>query len=1550
MRLFCLFSFLFCTLALSGFSGENTPSATHIPLSVARPLALPHISTVDPFFITTSSAVSGGIITNDGGSPVTSQGVCYSTSPHPTINDKLAEEFINGPDFISIIKELAPGITYYVRAFATNASGTAYGEEKSFATLYPGLPLLSTSTAYDITSTSASLSGIVNNAQNSEFLLRGICYSTSPNPNTSDQVKSAEPGNASFSCTLTGLQPGFVYYARSFAVTEQGTAYGNQIIFGTFSGTLPVLVTAPISNIRTNGASSGGNITSSGGSAVTQRGICFSTQPNPTLSDQVLLSTTMGPGSYTSTLVTGLPDTRYYIRAFATNSFGTAYGNELSFTTYSEGAFPTVITKPVTAIRTTHAYSGVIIVDQGSIIPMYLPGICWAKHPNPTIENDSLYFSYELSSSGDFGLYAMPNLDSNTTYYVRAFADGPFGTAYGNEVTFRTLLTDPVAPTVSTIAASDISINSATAGGRIENDHGYPVIVRALCYDTLPMPDISFRGKRVMAGSGGGSFPVSLTGLRPNTNYYIRAYASNEGGPAYGEQFSFTTFPELPLVTTDEVTYINTRGGLLHGTAGGELISERGFCYGLAPQPTIASDTLRAGSGEGSFEKALGGLITDTVYYIRAYAINSSGVVYGGQVSFRTADVHMPTVSTLEITDITTGGATCSATVSEDGGAAVSVRGICYSRSPEPTLNNSVVLVGNGTGDFSTRITGIYNTTYYVRAFATNVNGTAYGNELSFTTLAKGLATLTTIPVTILSGWNAQSGGIITDDGGSNISAKGICYATHPNPTIENGRTNVPSTNILTGSFLATALSLDSRYTYYLRAFATNASGTAYGNELSFTTFNPLNLPTLTGGTVNSVTTTGATSYSTVYEGGSPVTERGFFYGTDPNPENGGTRVSVGSTGAGQFSLAISGLSPGKKYFVRAYAINADGMGYSEQAQFMTLAGYNFPIVSTNTVSNVGTGMASSGGDVTAGGGSPVLEKGLCYSTNAAPTVDQKKVPAGSGIGAFTADITGLEPGTKYYVRAYATNANGTGYGTERNFTTVNAIFPPTITTIVVSFITDTSAGSGGTVTSTGGAAVIARGICYNTSGYPDTSDFVISAPLSGSSFSSTLTGLNTGTRYYVRAFATNSAGIGYGNELNFTTTAPGLLTVSTSLYSNLTPTSVRLSGSANNNGGPPIIERGICYGLTPYPDTSGSKYTAPAGGNGSFSGPITNLISDTVYYFRAYAKTENTILYANEYRYLRTPVLVIPPTVLTKEASAVTQTFAASGGNIISDGQGSITARGLCFATTPSPTIANTVINVNGTTGSSFNANLVNLLPDTRYYVRAFATNSAGTGYGNEISFITPLRGGAPCPESGTVTDASGNAYNTVQIGTQCWMKENLNTSKFSDGSVIPRIIQNNEWSVREAPSYSSINSYYGKLYNQYTISDQRNVCPDGWHVPTSAEWKVLFDSLGGTSVAGGKLKSTASTDNTVCECGKWHNPNNFATNSSGFTALPGSGRSYTGSSLGEEGKRAMFWTSDPPHTDGGVRYYYITNEYGGVYTNVMNRKYGYSIRCVRD
>jgi len=1091
--------------------------------------------TLAPTSIGTNSATIKGKFM-DIGEGVTSYGHCWSKTTNPTINDSKTSNSGEPPkqtEFASELTGLESNTEYFVKIYAMIGSEAVYGDQISFRTnIDVQLPTVTTTIATSITETTAASGGNISNNGGSTITSRGVCWSTSQNPTIADNKTTDGTGNGSFVSSLTSLLANTTYYIRAYATNSSGTAYGAQESFTTMAPVgSPVVTTTSVSNIAQTTATSGGEVTSDGGASVIARGVCWSTSHNPTITD-TKTSNGSGTGSFVSSIVGLTANTTYYVRAYATNSSGTAYGAEESFATLAAVGSPSVTTTAISGIAQTTAISGGNVTNDGGAT-VTSRGVCWSTSSNPTTADNK---TVDGSGTGSF-VSSLASLSASTIYYVRAYAINSSGTAYGAQETFTTLA--PVgSPTVTTNSVSAVAQTTATCGGNVTNDGGATVTARGVCWSTTSNPTTA--NNKTSDGTGTGTFVSSITGLNSNTIYYVRAYATNSSGTTYGVEQSFTTVG-LPSVTTTSISSITqttaTGGGNVTDN-GGLTITARGVCWSTSQNPTTTDSKTSDGTGTGIFTSSITGLTTNTTYYVRAYATNSVGTAYGIQVSF-TASASIPSLSTTIISAITQTTASSGGIISSDGGASVTARGVCWSTSQNPTTTDSKTSDGTGTGTFSSSITGLSaSTTYYVRAYAVNSSGTAYGSQQSFTTSAN-VPTVSTTAISSITQITASGGGNVTSDGGASVTAKGVCWSISQNPTTADSKT---SNGTGTGIFSSSITGLTANTTYYVRAYATNSAGTAYGTQQSFTT--TANIPSLTTTTISSITQTTASSGGTISsDGGASVTVRGVCWSTLQNPTTADSKTSDG-TGTGTFTSSITGLTASTTYYVRAYATNSSGTAYGAQQSFTTSASVTTPTVATSSISSITQTTASGGGNVTSDGGATVTARGVCWSISQNPTTTDSKTSDGTGTGTFTSSIAGLTASTTYYVRAYATNSSGTAYGAQQSFTTSASVTTPTVTTASISSITQTTATGGGNVTSDGGAAVTAKGVCWSTSQNPTTSNSKTSDGTGTGTFASSITGLTAGTTYYVRAYATNSAGTSYGSQLSFTTTTGGTLAV----------------------------------------------------------------------------------------------------------------------------------------------------------------------------------------------------------------------------------------------------------------------------------------------------------------------------------------------------------------------------------------------------------------------
>jgi uncharacterized protein (TIGR02145 family) len=292
-----------------------------------------------------------------------------------------------------------------------------------------------------------------------------------------------------------------------------------------------------------------------------------------------------------------------------------------------------------------------------------------------------------------------------------------------------------------------------------------------------------------------------------------------------------------PSITTAQITDI----GPTSATAGGNVTSDgntellvRGVCWSIKKSPDVEDDRTTDGHEEGAFTSNMTDLKPNTLYYVRAYAVNKEGTSYGKQVTFTTSQFSVPELTTSTITGVTQTAAVSGGNITFDGGVSVSARGVCWSSTHTiPDISDSKTSNGTGAGLFTSNITGLTgNTTYYIRAYATNSQGTGYGDALSFKT-SPLLPTVTTAIPSATSSTTGSGGGTVSSDGGSPVTARGVCWSISANPTIANSKT---TDGTGTGTFTSNITGLAVNTTYHVRAYATNSVGTAYGTDRMFTT------------------------------------------------------------------------------------------------------------------------------------------------------------------------------------------------------------------------------------------------------------------------------------------------------------------------------------------------------------------------------------------------------------------------------------------------------------------------------------------------------------------------------------------------------------------------------------------------------------------------------------------------------------------------------------------------------------------------------------------
>ena len=414
-------------------------------------------------------------------------------------------------------------------------------------------------------------------------------------------------------------------------------------------------------------------------------------------------------------------------------------------------------------------------------------------------------------------------------------------------------------------------------------------------------------------------------------------------------------------------------------------------------------------------------------------------------------------------------------------------------------------------------------------------------------------------------------------------------------------------------------------------------------------------------------------------------------------------------------------------------------------------------------------------------------------------------------------------------------------------------------------------------------------------------------------------------------------------NAGNNVTTDGGLPTIVTNEITSITSTSASSGGNVTNDGSGSITSRGVVWSLTNVTPVEFSYIGTTSDGNGVgiFSSNLVGLTPLTTYYVKAFATNEFGTTYGQVEVFTTSPTL---PTLTTRPVTSITTTTAVSGGQQINDGGATIMEKGICWSTNTNPTISLSTKTTNGTDSTGFISSISGLTANSTYYVRAYATSSVGTAYGQEVIFIAQAPASLP----------------NVSIGSLIWSNTNLDVTTYRDGTPIPQVTDPTQWANLTSGAWCYYNNdaangaVYGKLYNWYAVAGiydavsltnaslRKQFAPTGWHVPSDNDWYSLTNFLLGEQVAGGKMKETGTTH--------WQFPNTAATNLSGFNGLPGGVRQFTGA-FGYININGYWWSTQDTDPNGSLAWNRNLNYNSEIaFRNYVSKSEGHSVRLVKD
>ena len=830
-------------------------------------------------------------------------------------------------------------------------------EEDKEPTLY--MPTLATNTATGQSRFGATIQGTVtpHEGSSAEYTV-GFLYSTSASLANAQEVEAVQGEGSNYTATLQGLQPGQTYYYCIFARSGDAMVKGKTSNFDTDAATRPAVSVVTTADITEESVQLQAEVTDNGGYEPDIRGFVYAPYiengPDLNINDD---ETIVAFGQdFTATLSGLKPNTTYSVRAYATSGAGTGYGEPVQFTT-TASKIPIVIANgqgslgdvPVSAAAYTAVLTGAVTADHGLAVSEV--GFCWsAESRQPTVEQSQ---SVKLDGVDAKRFSAtIEGLMANTRYYVRAYAKNEKGTGYSATVEFTSDTEQVVSLTQAMVTA--FTASTATISAQMTTTEKTKVLEKGVCYGTALNPDVN--GTKLKDASTDAKLvTATLTGLKEGQVYHARAYAVTRDGTFYSGDVQFqteTTYaPTLTTITVYDKTETGVKIRSSVATNGGLDITEKGIVYSSTEaEPTLEKGTKVVATGEGNdISVTLSNLKGGTTYFARAYATNAKGTGYGVVGEFATAQHTVPVVGSLNVSSIGDDNAQASAFLSDIGGEGevISERGFVLSVGSEPTVEGCdfKIVSTATTEEFTAKLTKLsYSTLYNIRAYAINKVGAGYSQMLQFETGHSTTPSLGELKCVKAEAHSLQLEFPVTNNGGATLTEYGVML---DNTQDVKGKLDGNKVTL-------TLTSLKENTSYTVRGYAANKNGKVWTNTEYFNTAklppsggdNPLpgdndgiKKPNVGYTSVSEIYATSAwVSASINDDGKSAITEQGFLWAEGEGDEltvDNATKI-VMPLGKNSMRTKLTNLKGKTRYRVRAYAINAKGVGYGGQQWFTT--------------------------------------------------------------------------------------------------------------------------------------------------------------------------------------------------------------------------------------------------------------------------------------------------------------------------------------------------------------------------------------------------------------------------------------------------------------------------------------------------------------------------------------------------------------------------------------------------------------------------------------
>lgn len=809
---------------------------------------------------------------------------------------------------------------------------------------------------------------------------------------------------------------------------------------------------------------------------------------------------------------------------------------------------PTLITNQTQEISRFEAtLTGTAIKNAASIVDCEV-GFLISESSKLTLED--AVEAVESTESKNLYNCKMKELTSGKTYYYCIYAKSGSTMAKGSVMEFTTL--SSVAPVLTTTVAVNPNEYGVSLSSELTDDGGEVVTERGFCFKVYTSDsDLpTAYDKKVKVAKEDEAFVIDATNLKPSTRYIVRAYALNRRGTGYAESTTFTTEEEkLPKLTCNSVENLQATNAQVSANITNSFgfdITEKGFCYSVEnPTPTI-ENLKELVVPSATFALQLNALSENTTYYLRAYAISEKGTGYSNVIEFQTKQLQRAELSQPVVSNITFTSASVTATRTMPAGTQIISGGFCYSKlSTRPGVDGAHTSNSSTSNTLSEVLTLEEGTRYYVTAYTTTPDGTFYSEAVQLSTNQTKTPTITIAEATEIGEYGATIEASISDNGGDNVTERGICWSDALNaPTIDNSKLVDSSTG---NTFTLKMAELTAGNKYYVRAFAKNKNGIAYSRTMEFTTMLTYK-PTVEALSFSNIYETSAQVTASVSsDGGTSITEQGVCYSMNTlTPTIDDTKVEATLDGS-TLKATLTGLTKGTTYHVRAYAKNKNGITYSAVRDLTTVAntipqifGLHTTLVADDNVALQAT--------ISSNGGLPITERGFIYSlTVANPKIDDAGVTilkSNDTENSFTAKMKGLTYTTLYYVQAYAKNELGIAYSEAPIYFRTSITYTPTPNSPTVDYeqITTREAVVSGSIANDGGAEVTETGFWYSTQNEytaTESNGTLVKSTATGDNnvFSAKLENLAPYTYYYVRCYARNKNGIAFSSSYTSFTT-----------------------------------------------------------------------------------------------------------------------------------------------------------------------------------------------------------------------------------------------------------------------------------------------------------------------------------------------------------------------------------------------------------------------------